>query len=279
MKSEYTSAGARLSYWIQGSGIPVVFLHPTPLDHDYWRPLLKHLPTIQAVSPDLRAHGLSELGAGLATGAFPLVPDAPVLSMSDYAADIVTLLDHLELDRAIFTGCSIGGYILLELWRQIPQRIQALAFICSKPQPDTPQGLIKRKETITKAQTSGVNEIFDSMAHSLVGKTAQAAHPEIVAEVRNQMTLTPEALVAVQAGLATRPDSLPTVATITVPVLAIAGGEDPAVTAAEMEAFKTAPGGCDYHLLSDAGHFSAYEQPGPVAEIFTAWLRQNNLTR
>jgi pimeloyl-ACP methyl ester carboxylesterase len=87
------------------------------------------------------------------------------------------------------------------------------------------------------------------------------------------MTLTSEALVSVQAGLATRPDSVPTVATITVPVLAIAGGEDPGATAAEMEAFNAAPGGCEFHILPDAGHFAAYEQPLNVAALMDKWLR------
>jgi pimeloyl-ACP methyl ester carboxylesterase len=88
------------------------------------------------------------------------------------------------------------------------------------------------------------------------------------------MTLTPEALVAVQAGLATRPDSLPTLAGISVPVLAIAGSEDPGVTAVEMEAFHAAPGGCEFHLLPNAGHFAAYEQPQKVAGQVASWLRQ-----
>jgi pimeloyl-ACP methyl ester carboxylesterase len=88
------------------------------------------------------------------------------------------------------------------------------------------------------------------------------------------MTLATEALVAVQAGLATRPDSVPTVATITIPVLAIAGGEDTGVTAAEMEAFHAAPGGCEFHLLPDAGHLAAYEQPRKVAALLDEWLRK-----
>jgi len=95
-----------------------------------------------------------------------------------------------------------------------------------------------------------------------------------MAELRARMTLTPEAAVAVQAGLAARPDSLPTVAGIDVPVLAIAGGEDSAVTPVEMEAFNSAPGGCEYHLLPDAGHFAAYEQPVKVAALLVEWLRQ-----
>jgi pimeloyl-ACP methyl ester carboxylesterase len=88
------------------------------------------------------------------------------------------------------------------------------------------------------------------------------------------MTLTPEAVVAVQAGLAVRPDSLPTIDTIEVPVLAIAGGEDPVVTPAEMGAFNASPGGCEFHLLPDAGHFAAYEQPRKVATLLAEWLKQ-----
>jgi 3-oxoadipate enol-lactonase len=91
------------------------------------------------------------------------------------------------------------------------------------------------------------------------------------------MTLTAEAIVAVQAGLAARPDSVPTVGTINVPVFGVAGGEDFAVSPAEMEAFRTAPGGCDLHLLPNAGHFAAYEQPGTVAALLAPWLRQFEL--
>ena len=88
------------------------------------------------------------------------------------------------------------------------------------------------------------------------------------------MRLSADGLVAVQAGLATRPDSVPTVATITAPVLAIAGGEDPGVTPAEMEALKAAPGGCEFHVLPDAGHLAAYERPDAVTAIFAAWVRR-----
>jgi pimeloyl-ACP methyl ester carboxylesterase len=91
------------------------------------------------------------------------------------------------------------------------------------------------------------------------------------------MTLTPEAVVAVQAGLATRPDSVPTVSTIRVPVLAVAGAEDTSVTPADMEAFRSAPGGCEFHVLPGAGHFAAYEQPRKVAALMAPWLRQFDL--
>jgi len=194
--------------------------------------------------------------------------------MAQFATDILRLLDHLALPVAVFAGCSIGGYVLMELWRRAPGRMRGLAFVCTKPQPDTEANLIKRTATIAQARAGGSAALFDGMAQTLIGATARERHPEIVAELQAHMTISPEALVAVQAGLATRPDSLPTIATINVPVLAIAGGEDPGITPAEMEAFRTAPGGCEFHLLPDAGHFAAYEQPEKVAGLFAEWLNK-----
>lgn len=269
----FESRGARLGFSDTGAGLPVVFLHPTPLDRVYWQPLIENLAGVRAIVPDLRGHGASELGQ-LTAGGFSLVPDAPVLSVAQLAEDALGLLNHLEIEEAVFVGCSIGGYVLLELWRKAPERIKALAFVCSKPQPDAEANLSRRAATIAQARSGGINALFGGMAQTLIGATARERNPEIVTELRARMTLTPGALVAVQAGLATRPDSLPTVPTITAPILAIAASEDPASTPAEMEAFLAAAEGCEYHLLPDAGHFAAYEQPQKVAALLADWLRQ-----
>lgn len=149
----YLADGARLTYSEAGRGLPAVFLHPTPLDHFFWIPLIDRLQGIRAIVPDLRGHGSSELGSNLPEGGFARVPDAPTLTMAQLASDIIGLLDHLALSEAVFVGCSIGGYVLLELVRRDPQRMRGLAFVCSKPQPDAESNFIKRAEIIAKART------------------------------------------------------------------------------------------------------------------------------
>jgi len=277
MKANYQSGGTTLAYRETGAGVPVVFLHPTPLDGEYWRPLIDELAGVRAIVPDLRGHGESELG-DLPVGGFAAIPDAPVLTMGQLAADVLALLDHLKVPAAVFAGCSIGGYVVLELWRRAPERMRGLAFVCSKPQPDAAANLARRVASIEKFRADGSQTALRGMTQaqikSLTGVTAFELDPEIVTQLNAQMTLTAEALIAVQAGLAARPDSVPTVATITAPVLAIAGGEDAGVTADEMEVFRAAPGGCEFHLLPDAGHFAAYEQPEKVAELMGEWLRR-----
>ncbi|MGA3346642.1 MAG: alpha/beta hydrolase [Terracidiphilus sp.] len=277
MDGTYQSDGVKLAYRETGTGLPVVFLHPTPLDGEFWRPLIDDLAGVRAIVPDLRGHGKSELGT-LPAGGFATVPGAPVLTMAQLASDLLVLLDHLKVPTALFAGCSIGGYVLLELWRRAPERMRGLAFICSKPQSDAEANVARRVTSIDKARGAGsqaaLQEMTRTQIKSLIGASALERRPEILTELSAQMTLTAEALVAVQAGLATRPDSVPTVATTTVPVLAIAGGEDSGITPAEMEKFHAAPGGCEFHLLSDAGHFAAYEQPRKVAALLAEWMRQ-----
>lgn len=270
----YTQDGAQLRYVERGVGTPVVFLHPTPLDHRYWLPMVGQLEDVRAILPDSRGHGASALGTGLPAGGFERVPDAPVLTMGQLADDVLALLDRLGIESAVFCGCSIGGYVLLELWRRARQRMDALAFVCSKPQADGEAALAKRAENIARVRAEGASGFLDTMAQTLPGATSRRSRPELVSEVRATMTLTADALVAVQAGLAARPDSLPTVPTINVPVLAIAGGEDLSVTPEEMAAFQNAEE-CEWHFLSGAGHLAAYEQPDSVAQIFARWLRKS----
>ena len=270
----YESDGARLSYREVGQRVPVVFLHPTPLDHRYWIPLVCELAGVRAVLPDLRGHGESELGGDLPVGGFSRVPDASVMSMDRLAADVLALLDHLKLPAAVFAGCSIGGYVLLEVWRRAPQRVRGMVFVCSKAQPDAETNLSRRVETIARARKEGTAGIFDGNAQTLIGATSRARRPGIVTELRAQMTLTPDAVVAVQAGLGTRPDSVPIIGGIDAPILAICGGEDPGITPDEMRAFQAAPGGCEFHLLPEAGHFAAYEEPNAVASLIRPWMLQ-----
>jgi 3-oxoadipate enol-lactonase len=277
MSKIYESHGARLSYEEIGEGVPIIFLHPTPLDHTYWLPALGGIGDYRAILPDFRGHGASELGRDLPVGEFSRVPDAPVLSIGQLASDTLALMDHIDLGEAVFAGCSIGGYVMLELWRRAPMRMRGLIFVCSQPQADAESNLGKRVETIDRLRREGTAGVFDGNTQTLIGASTRARRPEVVTELRARMTLTREAAIAVQAGLAVRPNSVPDIAEIDAPILAICGGEDPGITEAEMRVFEAAAGGCEFHLLPDAGHFAAYEQPAKVAAIMAPWLAQFEL--
>jgi pimeloyl-ACP methyl ester carboxylesterase len=256
----YYSDGSKLFYTAVGGGPAVVLLHPTPVDHRFWLPVAEILQEkYRVIVPDLRGHGQSELGEG-------------PITVEKLAADAGRLLDHLEIGKALFGGCSIGGYTLFEIWRTMPSRVEGFAFCCSKAQADTEVGRAKREETIAKVRERGTAEFIESNLETVMGSTARRRWPEKVAEAREMMQAVPvESIVAVQQGLAARPDSVVTARTMRVPCCVIAGGEDSGSTPADMkllaEQIRNGGYGAEYNEIPDAGHFAPFEQPELVGRI------------
>jgi pimeloyl-ACP methyl ester carboxylesterase len=256
----FYSDGSKLFYTTLGGGPAVVLLHPTPVDHRFWLAAAEILAgKYRVILPDLRGHGQSELGEG-------------PITVEKLAADAGRLLDHLEMGRAFFGGCSIGGYTLFEIWRTMPARVEAFAFCCSKAQADTEAARAKREETIAQVRERGTAEFIESNLETLIGSGARRRWPEKVAEAREMMQAVPvESIVAVQQGLAARPDSVVTARTMRIPCCVIAGGEDPGSTPADMrllaEQIRNGGYGAEYSEIPDAGHYAPFEQPELVARI------------
>jgi 3-oxoadipate enol-lactonase len=256
---------------VQGPGPAVVLLHPTPCDHRFWLGAAESLTgRYRVIIPDLRGHGLSAAGQGPITSITPITTTP--ITMERISADVLRLLDVLGIQRALFAGCSIGGYALYELWRSAPARIQALAFCCARPQADTEAGKQQREQWIAKIRDRGAAEFIQAQLAKLIGPTAQQRHPERIDEARAMMeTVTPAALIAIQHGLAARPDSVETARGIRVPTFVLAGGEDPASTPADMkllaETIRNGGYGAEYTELRDAGHFAPWEQPRMVGRL------------
>jgi pimeloyl-ACP methyl ester carboxylesterase len=256
----YYSDGSKLFYTAVGGGPAVLLLHPTPVDHRFWMPVAEILASsYRLIVPDLRGHGQSEAGEG-------------PITIEKLGADVGRLLDELQLSKALFAGCSIGGYTLFEVWRTMPVRAEGLAFCCSKPQADTEAQRVRRAETIAKIEERGTAEFIEGNLQTLIGSAARRRFPEKVAEAREMMQAVPaENIVAVQQGLAARPDSVVTARTMRIPCCIIACGEDPGSTPADMrllaEQIRNGGYGAEYNEIPDAGHFAPFEQPELVARI------------
>lgn len=261
----YQSDGERLFYETMGAGPNVVLLHPTPVDHRFWLSVADLLaPRYRLIMPDLRGHGQSEPGEG-------------PITVERLARDMVNLLDHLGIYRVFWGGCSIGGYTLYEIWRSIPSRVDALAFCCAKPQADGDGGRAKRQQNIESIRQRGTQEFLGATLQSVLGPTAHRRWPNRVEEARAMMQAIPaDNLIAVQQGLAARPDSVATAGTLRVPCCVIAGGEDPGSTPADMrllaEQIRNGGGSAEYHEIPDAGHFAPFEQPEEVGRMLRSFF-------
>jgi pimeloyl-ACP methyl ester carboxylesterase len=113
--------GIKLAYDAQGEGEPVLFIHGA-IWADFLRPLAEHpaFSGFQRIRYHRRGYGESGGPAG---------------GFDKQAADIVALLDHVEVDRAHLVGHSEGAMIALVLAASHPDRVRSLALL--EPLPST----------------------------------------------------------------------------------------------------------------------------------------------
>src|SRR5664279_2093119 len=94
MKAEIN--GNTVAYGDRGNGLPLVLIHGFPLCRKMWLPQAEALDRAgcRVITPDFRGFGESGLFSG-------------TVNMDAYADDIVALLDHLGIDRAVTGGMSM----------------------------------------------------------------------------------------------------------------------------------------------------------------------------
>ena len=76
----------------------------------------------------------------------------------------------------------------------------------------------------------------------------------------------------VQRGMAERPDSRPTLKTITVPTLLVTGDEDSLTGIPEAELMRQNIPGAQMKVIPRAGHFSVWEQSEEAGKLVRQFL-------
>jgi pimeloyl-ACP methyl ester carboxylesterase len=109
--------GVRLAVYEQGAGVPVVFSHGFPELAYSWRHQLPALAAagFRAIAPDQRGYGASDR------------PEAvEAYDIAQLTGDLISLLDSLELERAVFCGHDWGGMVIWSLGQLHPSRVLGL---------------------------------------------------------------------------------------------------------------------------------------------------------
>lgn len=103
-----------LYYEVVGKGHPVVLLHSGGADLRVWT----------FVAPLLAKHYKVVTYDGRGCGQSP----SP-LEHTNYVEDLLSLLDHLGLEKATIIGHSLGGYIATEFALNYPERVSNLVLV------------------------------------------------------------------------------------------------------------------------------------------------------
>ncbi len=109
--------GIQLAVYEQGAGVPVVFSHGFPELAYSWRHQLPALAAagFRAIAPDQRGYGASDR------------PEAvEAYDIAQLTGDLVSMLDSLGIDKAVFCGHDWGGMVIWTLGQLHPSRVLGL---------------------------------------------------------------------------------------------------------------------------------------------------------
>lgn len=264
-----------MHYIESGSGPPLLLLHAFPVDARMWNRTRSELdPDARVITPDQRGLGQSAPDGSpvreLATRQDP--PEQP--GLDQVAADVIALLDKLELSRVVLGGCSMGGYVAMAVLRAAPERVSGLVLSDTKADADTEDQRQNRLNAADRAEREGTRGwLADNAVNGLLGATTRNERPEICAEVRSLVEEQPADGVAwAQRAMAARPDSSRTLRGFDGTALVVVGEED-ATTPPEAARDLTAllPHG-ELAILPGAGHLPAIETPDAFADTVRRWM-------
>ena len=236
----------------------VTFSHSLASDLHMWDPQAHALADrYRVLRYDTRGHGSSD------------VPPSPY-SLDDLVGDVVAMLDELGVEKTSFVGLSMGGMIAQGLALEHPSRVSNITVANSLAEwPAGSEAMWAGR--IALARESGMAAHVDTTIERWLTAPTRERGGALLEGVRAQIEATPvEGYVGCSEAIS-RLDYAPRLAEITVPVLLIAGSQDPATTPAGMQAMHEGLSESTYVEL-DAAHLSNLERPGEFTAALESFL-------
>jgi 3-oxoadipate enol-lactonase len=253
--------GISFNYEIEGpaDGPWLVFSNSLATNFSMWDPQAADLSrAFRVLRYDQRGHGGTDAPAGRYTYA-------------TLVADALALFDALDIARPHFCGLSMGGATALGLAELYSDRVDRIV-VCDSPAMSTPATAQQWEERIATAQNGGMEALVESTMARWFPPETHAANPPHLEKMRQMIRATPvKGFIGCAAALADH-DYNTAVATVTRPVLFIAGSKD-GVTPAAMKDMNARLRGSRYVELEGAGHISNLDRPVEFTKAVREFLQ------
>ncbi len=237
---------------IEGSGMPLILVHPIGASLRFWDALIPHLagrgPVLRY---DLRGHGASHVTEG-------------ECSIDQFADDLLAVADAEGFERFDLCGVSIGGMVALAVAAGAAHRVNRVAVSSTAASVSPPpNGWNGRREAALKdgmAPLAGpmvermFSAAFRETAHPLIGTLKAVFENMSPTGYANAVSILRDA------------DLGPRLAQVQAPVLIIAGEQDPLSPPQKQQALADALPNARLAILA-CGHFPPVELPEAFARL------------
>jgi pimeloyl-ACP methyl ester carboxylesterase len=170
----------------------------------------------------------------------------------------------------LLCGTSMGGMLALEVVRQAPQRVKALALLASSARPDTPELLRLRTDAIGLFEQGRMREVLEAnVAFAFAPAHAAKFAPAYLTMMERSGA---QQLIAQNRAIMARQDCRPLLPGIRCPTLVLCGDSDLLTPPAHSREIAAAVPGARLALIPDCGHLLTWEQPDRVNALLADWL-------
>ena len=184
-------------------------------------------------------------------------------------ADVVALMDAVEIRRAHFAGLSMGGMTAIALAEQHADRVDRIV-ACDCGPASTPQSAQQWEERIALARDHGMQALVQPTIERWFPAEFIAGNPDTIEKVRHMIRTTPLNGFIGCANALSNFDLRPGLAGIRNPVQFICGGQDAILPGTK--ALHAAVAGSDFVEIPGAGHISSMENPTTFTHAVQAFL-------
>jgi 3-oxoadipate enol-lactonase len=233
--------------------VPIVFLHPVNLSGHCWTPVAERLDDFDSIVMDSRGHGRSHL-----QGPF---------GVEDYAADVVAIVQALELRAIHLVGASLGGSIACAAAAALPDVVRSLIAVGASLEPADAESLKRLAEWRASGSTA---DLFDSfleqeVQHGLPASLAAEARRQVGLETRGSETIKDITWNAFAE------DARRFAKLVRCPTLVLTGEHDESCPP-EMGARMAHAMGAPFEILPGLGHLPMLQAPALLAERLSRFL-------
>jgi pimeloyl-ACP methyl ester carboxylesterase len=240
--------GIEIAFSVEGKGSPaLVFVHGWCFDRSYWRNQVPEFAKKHTVvTVDLGGHGAS----GLARKDW---------TVEAFGKDVAAVVEKLGPDRVILIGHSMGGAVIVETARLIPDRVAALVGV------DTYQDLEREIPDAAVEQFLGAFETdFAGTSKGFVKQMLPAdADSMLVESVTAKVLAAPKDVAVNVLGNVLRYKPRGALAGSKIPVYAVNGDLYPT----NIEAGKRQAHSFEVKIVPGCGHFPMLEKPAEFNKL------------
>lgn len=239
-----------------GNKPPIVLLHGLMTSGACWTPVARALERdYDVIMPDARGHGNSG------------VPEQGY-RYENLAADVVSLIDVLNLANPVLVGHSMGGMIAAVVASRVPKRLRGLvlvdpAFLTLQRQHEVHESDVADQH---RRILNGSREDF--LAETRVGRSHRSHELiELFVQARFQTSIR-----AFEILTPPNPDYVQLINALDVPSLLVVGGIG-SVVSLEMAAELAGLNPClKVAQITEAGHAIPYDQPDRLSAVIQTFL-------